>query len=450
MSVLSPYLEGDFAPVREEVTELDLPVDGEIPAFLDGRYLRNGPNPVTDPDPATYHWFLGTGMVHGLRIRGSRVEWYRNRYVRSAEVAKALGEQWRSGPVHSGMDFAANTNVIGHAGRTFAIVEAGGAPYELGFELETVGPCDFDGTLRGGYTAHPLEDPRTGELHAVSYFFGWGNRVEYSVVDASGKVRRSVDIEVGGSPMMHAFSLTSERVIIFDLPVTFSMEKVAASASLDSLFPYLWNTDYAARIGVMPRDGGNTDVKWFDIEPCYVFHPLNAYDDGDRVVIDVTRHPKMFDSNQLGPNEGPPTFDRWTVDMSAGKVIEERLDDTGQEFPRIDERLVGLPHRYGYTLRYGAGPGAEQVADALIKHDLSSGTSESASFGKDSEADEFVFVPSDPDAREDDGILMGFVYDRGADKSDLVMLEASTLEEVARAHLPVRVPHGFHGNFVPA
>jgi carotenoid cleavage dioxygenase len=187
----NPYLRDNFAPVREERTEMVVPVDGAIPDFLDGRYLRIGPNPVIDPDPASYHWFLGTGMVHGLRIRDGKVEWYRNRYVRSGDVAKALGEQARPGPIHAGMDFAANTNVIGHAARTLAIVEAGGRPYELGYELETVGPYDFDGTLRGGYTAHPLRDPETGELHAVSYFFGWGNQVEYSVVDSGSTWTKS-------------------------------------------------------------------------------------------------------------------------------------------------------------------------------------------------------------------------------------------------------------------
>src|SRR5688572_15703434 len=152
----NPYLEGNFGPVREELTVTELEGTGAIPAQLDGRYLRNGPNPVVDPDPATYHWFMGSGMVHGIRLRDGRAEWYRNRWVRSANVSKALGESPRPGPVFAGFDFSANTNVIGHAGRTFAIVEAGARPYELTDDLETVGPCDFDGTLPGGYTAHPL------------------------------------------------------------------------------------------------------------------------------------------------------------------------------------------------------------------------------------------------------------------------------------------------------
>ena len=140
----STYLEGNFGPVPDELTITELEVTGSIPAHLDGRYLRNGPNPAVDPDPSTYHWFLGSGMVHGVRLRDGKAEWYRNRFVRSADVADALGEPHRPGPIHAGFDLSPNTNVIGHAGRTFAIVEGGGNPYELTDELETVGPCDFE------------------------------------------------------------------------------------------------------------------------------------------------------------------------------------------------------------------------------------------------------------------------------------------------------------------
>jgi carotenoid cleavage dioxygenase len=469
--------------VREEVTVTDLAVTGTIPQHLDGRYLRNGPNPVVDPDPATYHWFLGSGMVHGVRVRDGRAEWYRNRYVRAADVADALGESRHPGPVHAGFDFSANTNVFGHAGRTLAVVEGGGRPYELTEELDTVGPCDFDGTLPGGYTAHPHRDPVTGELHAMSYFFGWGDRVQYSVTGIDGRVRRTVQIPVAGSPMMHDFSLTEHHVVIYDLPVTFDVgaavagvprairgpaalttryfagkhripEPMAAamlrsSGSGTTAFPYSWNPDYPARVGIMPREGDGSDVRWFEVEPCYVFHPLNAYDDGDQIVMDVVRHPRMFDADRLGPNEGAPTLDRWTVDLTAGKVLEERIDDRGQEFPRVDDRVATRRHRYGYTVGFAENAaGDTDIADVLYKHDRVLGTTQARAFGPHHGASEFVFEPSNPSAEEDDGVLIGYVYDGDADRSDLVMLDASTLETVASVHLPVRVPYGFHGNWV--
>ena len=135
----------------------------------------------------------------------------------------------------------------------------------------------------------------------------------------------------------------------------------------DRRFPYSWNPKYPARVGVMPRDGGNADVRWFDVEPCYVFHPMNAYDDGDTIVLDVVRHPKMFDTEHLGPNEGPPTLDRWTVDLADGKVRESRVDDRGQEFPRVDERLVGKRHRYGYAPALARTSAARRPAQARLR-----------------------------------------------------------------------------------
>ncbi|MGQ0466044.1 MAG: carotenoid oxygenase family protein [Sporichthyaceae bacterium] len=480
----NPYLSGNLAPVAAETTAHDLPITGTLPDFLDGRYLRNGPNPIGEVDPAKHHWFLGTGMVHGLRLRDGRAEWYRNRYVRSAGVAQTLGERARPGAKpHAGFDFPANTNVIVQGGRTFAVVESGFRPYELTEELGTVGACDFDGTLPGGYTAHPKRDPLTGELHAVSYYWGWGNKVQYTVIGTDARVRKVVDVEVTGSPMMHDFALTDTHVVLFDLPCVFDLaaagELVPAPLrgklgplvgkgagmfvgkrptpgpigsaitkrmfSLDTpVFPYAWDPNYPARVGLLPREGGSADVRWFDVEPCYVFHPLNAYSDGERTVVDVVRHPRMFDKTRVGPDEGLSSLDRWTIDPVAGKVIEERLDDRGQEFPRHDERLLGRRHRYGYTAAFVGARG-----EAVIRHDLVAGTAQVREFGPGHDVSEFVFVPNAPDSAEDDGVLMGFLYDPDRDASDLRVLDSATLEDVATVHLPARVPAGFHGNWAP-
>jgi len=215
--------------------------------------------------------------------------------------------------------------------------------------LNTIGRCDFDGTLPGGYTAHPKLDPESGELHAVSYYWGWGNKVQYTVVDRDAHVRKIVDVETTGSPMLHDMSLTEKYAVIYDLPVVFRRrdgdERRRSSVQVG---PRL-----SGPRRLLPRDGEADDMSWFDVEPCYVFHPMNAYDDGDRVVIDVVRHPKMFATDMHGPNEGLPSLDRWTVDIRQGKVLEERLDDRGQDFPRVDERRVGRRHRYGYAVAAG-------------------------------------------------------------------------------------------------
>ena len=147
--------------------------------------------------------------------------------------------------MHAGMDFAPNTNVIGHAGRTFALVEAGARPYELSDELDTIGPCDFSGTLEGGYTAHPKRDPLSGELYAVSYFFGWGDDVEVTILDPRGRVRSSRRVTMGGPVSVHDTAITRRSIVLLDLPVTFSLDAVAEGA----LFPYRWQDGYHARRG---------------------------------------------------------------------------------------------------------------------------------------------------------------------------------------------------------
>lgn len=480
---INPYLNGNYAPVQREITATDLDVTGTIPDHLNGRYLRIGPNPIGNPDPDHYQVFLGDGMVHGLRLRNGKAQWYRNRWVRSAHVARRLGEPWHGGPRYGGFDFAGNTNVIGHAGRTLALTESGVRPYELSDELETVGPSDFCGTLFGGYSAHPKRDPITEELHAVSYNPLRGNIVRYSVTGVDGRVRHTVDIRLDTQTLMHDFSLTERYVVLYDLPVALDLGSRLSSRPAKAVagwltrfaqrhaapdfvlraamrgseqgsppdfgLPYRWAPERPARVGVMPREGTADDIRWLEVPQCFIFHPLNAYDAGDTVVLDVVRHPSVFASG-LALVPDTRTLDRWTVDVVAGTFTEERLDDTSQEFPRVDERLVGRRHRYGYAVGYAPGSAGISEPNAILKHDTMTRSTRTLSFGPGCEPGEFVFVPAGPDAGEDDGVAMGFVYDRARDVSDLVLLDAQTLETVAAVHIPARVPHGFHGNWVPA
>jgi carotenoid cleavage oxygenase len=443
----NPYLTGVYAPVQAEHTAFDLAVTGRIPDELDGRYLRNGPNPIGPVDPLNHHWFTGNGMVHGVRLRDGKADWYRNRWIRSTRVAEELGEEPAPGDRNGGNE-SANTNVIGHAGRTFAIVEAGGRPVELTDELETVCFSDFDGTLAHGFTAHPKRDPRTGELHAVNYFWARPNVLDYTVVGTDGRVVHQVDIPVPGNPMTHDCSITETSLVLYDMPVTFSLETAMAG----SVFPYSWDPDYGARLGVMPLGGEAAEVQWFEVELCYVYHPFNAYDDGDRIVIEVARHPRMFDQQPLGPNDGIPSLWRWTVDRTTGRVTEQQLDDRAVELPRVDERLVGRKHRYSWAM--GLTTTADEVefdGSNMVRYDARTGVGESISFGPGRTCGELVFVPRAADAAEDDGWFLTYVHDAANDLSELVILDASAPAEepVARVHLPARVPAGFHGNWVP-
>jgi carotenoid cleavage dioxygenase-like enzyme len=391
--------------------------------------------------------------VHGVRLRDGRAEWYRNRWVRNAEVARRLGEEPRPGPVHGDMDFAANTHVIGLGGRTFATVEAGALPYELSYELDTIGSCDFDGGLPGGFAAHTHTDPATGELHAMAYFFGWDHH-QHLVIDPKGTVSQVRDIPIAGAPMLHDFALTERYVVIYDLPVTFSMAHVEKGVPL----PYAWNDAHGARVGLLSRQTG--DVRWVEVEPCWVFHTLNAYDDGDEVVVDLVSYPKRFVDARLHLG-GAPTLDRWRIDPHAGKVTRTRLDDRAQEFPRMDERRTGRAYRYGYTAAtldvyevvHPADTELEDLPDeafdnTLIKHDLERGTREQRQFGRGAYVGEPVFVASGE--AEDDGYVLSYVNNPARGAADLVILSAQdfTGEPVATVHLPARVPLGFHGNWI--
>ena len=420
------YVSGALAPVPDEVTVTDLAVTGSLPADLAGRYVRNGPNPI-DADPATQHWFTGAGMVHGVRLRDGRAEWYRNRFVRATDPP----------------DAAVNTNVCRLGGRTFALVEAGTQPVELTDELESLGTNAFDGTLEGAYTAHPHTDPRTGLIHAVTYH--WVEEAVRHVVNDGARVVREEVIPVGGRPMVHDCALTGSSVLLFDLPVTFDLDDAMAGDP----FPYHWDAERPARVGVLPLDGGADAVRWVEVPPCYVFHPMNAHDLPDgRVEVVVCRWERMFDRDRLGPNEGTLRLERWVLDPATGRSSTEVLDDRSQEFPRVDERRTGTPTRYGWTSGLEE-PGA--VHAPLFHHDLAAGTVAVVDFGPTSAAQEFVFVPADPSpaAPEDDGWLLGLVSDRAEGTTDLVVLAAGdpAAGPVARVHLPGRVPDGFHGNW---
>jgi len=439
------YLVGNFAPVRDEVTANDLPVTGSIPPQLAGRYLRNGPNPIVDPDPAMYHWFTGDGMLHAVELRAGKAVSYRNRWTRTDRAVEALDEDPIPGQpddVFIGGSSSANTHVVAHAGKILALVEVC-LPTEVRPDLSTAGRYDFGGKLHSSMTAHPKIDPATGEMLFFGYDITGPPFLRFHVVEGDGNLVRSEDIDIQGPAMVHDFAITERNVVFFDLPVVFDLNLVGKRP-----FPFEWRPDYGARVGVMPRDGGNADVRWLDVDLCYVYHPLNAYDEGDRVVVDVVRHQTMFADDLYGPGDALPTLDRWTIDTSnGGKVIEERLDDHPQELPRVDERLVGRPHRYGYAPTFSLGDAGGVQFGGLLKHDLHAGTTLERNFDAGQSAGEAVFVPASPDAGEDEGFVLSLVHDTGRDASDLVILDATdfTGPEVARVHLPQRVPYGFHG-----
>ena len=434
------HLQGNGRPVTEELTLTDLRVTGTIPAELDGRYVRNGANPFTGMSD---HPFFGDGMVHGVRLRDGAAEWYRNRYVRTPFIENPATDILDPAVMMDMTASKANTHVFGHAGRILAL-EEGHFPYVLDGDLDTVGPLDFGGTLAGSFTAHPKVCPVTGEMIAFGYS-AFEPYLRYLRVSADGQLVQTENITVGGPTMMHDFNVTRNNVVFMDLPAVFDLDM-----AMRGEMPIHWDDDYPARLGVMPRTGTDADVRWYDVEPGYVFHPMNSYEDGDTIVLDVARLSHIWRDSMM--DFPPPQLWRWTIDTTTGKVREEQIDDRPAEFPRVADSVVGLKHRYGYMMAIPDNPDYTDPANqtgAIIKYDRETGERTEHVLGRGRLPGEPVFVPADGGASEDDGYLMTFVYEADTDTSSFIVLDAATMDPtpVASIDLP-RIPFGFHGNWI--
>jgi carotenoid cleavage dioxygenase len=382
-------------------------------------------------------------MIHGVRLENGRAAWYRNRWVRTESFDHPFPLYNDDGTrnLHSSI---ANTHVVRHAGKTLALMEFS-LPYEISNDLETLGAYDFGGKLMDSMTAHPKICPATGELH----FFGCGNIFEPHVVyhraDADGQLTVNRPLDVPALTLMHDFALTADHVVFMDLPLLFDL-RLAVTRQDEQDLPYRWDDRYRARLGVLRRDDPYGPVRWFDIDPCYVFHIANAYDvplvKGNSIVLEVVRYPEMWrDSSEFGIDAA---LWRWQINLDTGVVEESQIDDRGVEFPRVDDRLAGAAARYSVAVGDGT----------LVRYDLQRETASEHRFSADGNRGapgEAVFAPAVGESDELAGWYLTYVYDPVIDGSDLVILDASDFEggPVARVRLPRRVPHGFHGNWIP-
>lgn len=432
------WLQNNYQPIDDELDVANLEVIGSIPSELNGIYVRNGSNPQ---DPNNPHWFLGDGMLHGVRLENGKASWYRNRWIRTSLFEEGLPPLGGGPPI--GGNNNSNVSAIYHAGRLLTSGEIG-FPYEIEPEdLSTLGVYDFGGMLNTSFTAHPKIDPATGYMHFFGYWFA-PPFLTYHVADDTGRLIHSEEVVVAAPTMMHSFAITDRDVVFWELPVMFDAGGIDVHG-----FPYLWDEGYGARIGIMPLGGPASEIRWVEMEPSYVFHELNAFRQGDEVVIDVCRYEKMMAGEAFGSVS--PELRRWRVNTGGAALSfrEEVLESATQyEFPMHDRRHTGRPNQHGWFVEARSHP--ETIDLGGVAHiDHRAGTWRAWDPGHNLHCGEAFFVSGG--GGEGEGWLLTVVYDHASGASNLTILDALDVEKgpVAQVMMPRRIPYGFHGVWIP-
>lgn len=459
-----PFLTNNYAPIRSENTAPNLVVEGELPYELRGTLYRNGPNPLYPPRDR-YHYFSGDGMVHAATFEDGKVS-YRNRWVRTekwkadADAGEALfgtlGNPMTSDKRSQGVRYnVANTHIVQHAGRLLAL-EEGNPPFELDQDLSSLGLHTFDGKLPGPMTAHPKFDPGSGEMHFFCYGLGGmgSPKMGYYVADKTGALTTAETFESPYPAMVHDFVITEHYVLFPIFPATIDIERAMKGGAAIA-----WDPGLPSYVGVLKRGDSASEIRWVSGDPSYVFHPMNAYEDGDKIILDMHNYPAApgfpgADGSKPRREDAEAVLERWTI-QSADKSDTwegEQLDDRPTEFPRVADSVVGRPYRHGYAATSVYGTAARTTYDSVVHYDLVSGTSKVWSMSQGDCVSEPAFVPRSPDAGENDGWLLAFVYRAATNTSDIAVLDAAAIDDgpVATVRMDTRVPNGFHGTWVDA
>jgi carotenoid cleavage dioxygenase len=464
-----PMLQGVFAPVFVEGDSSDLPVTGEIPEALAGTLYRNGPNPQFAPR-GRFHYFGGDGMVHAFTLANGRAT-YRNRWVRTPrfelerKAGEALfggfGDPFKSDPSVAGADFGvANTHIVFHAGKLLALEESH-LPFEMTRSLDSIGYTTFGGalpaTIEGRFTAHPKIDPANGELVGFSYSGSgiYGTRMSLVIVAATGELVRQDFFEAPYCSFVHDFLMTRDHAVFPILPLVGDMARARRGGPA-----YAWDPSKPAMLGVVGRRAPIGSLKWHPMPACFVFHTFNAWEDGGQIHCDAIKYDRAPFFPDVEGKTAPPLSTmgapvRWSIDLTGRTdgVKETLLSDAPGEFPRLDERRSGVGYHRAFYNTYGPGQSSPlALLNAVAQLDLASGRTALFSVPDGDALSEAVFVPRSAGSPEGDGFLLAVHYIQGENRSDLLILDASDLENgpVARVHLSHRVPAGAHGSWVPA
>ncbi|MFD0361181.1 carotenoid oxygenase family protein [Nocardia sp. GCM10030253] len=460
-ALTNPYLEGPYAPQPDEITATDLTVlHGAIPKDLDGVYVRNGPNPQFAPI-GRYHWFDGDGMLHAVHFENGRAT-YRNRYVRTAEfeAERAAGtalwrgviEPWDGNPAGDRRERnAANTDVVFHHGNLLATWYRAGKPYALDpITLETKGIDTFNATLTCEVSAHAKVDERTEEF----IFFDYGihaPHLRYGVADPSGTITHFTGIDLPGPRLPHDMAITENYSILMDLPL-YNDPRAAAAGR----FKLYFDRELPSRFAVLPRYGDGAEVRWFEAAPGYIYHTVNAWEEGEEIVMVACRVSKPSPvtdranpiAQLLAYLRPEATLHRYRFDLRTGATTEEPMDDVNTEFPAIDQGRTGRHGRWSYQMRLSVDH--TMLFDAVIKYDVVTGAKQTQPFGPGIAGSELTVVPRPDATAEDDAWLTMFAFNTDTQKSEVWIYDAADLGAgpVCRIGIPARVPLGFHATWV--
>ncbi len=471
----NPNLQGGFAPVDREIVADRLQVIGEIPADLNGLYVRNGPVPQ-HVRPGKYHWYDGDGMLHGVRFdRGQAT--YRNRWVETDGLLgdRALGENRWPGIKQKmpegvlpddAMKNTSNTDVKFHNGRLLSMWYRGGSVYQVDPDtLATVGKLEQDprlAALQGlQISAHSRVDERTGEY----MFFAYGNRhpyMHYGVLAPDGSLKTLIPVELPGPRLPHDMAITEHYSILHDFPLVNNPEALKAGRySLD------FHPEWRSRFAIVPRNGTADQIRWFDADPRYMLHVVNAWEEtnarGETEVVMVGTPysmPKQYDGSldvkrllfTIGTQGTDYELYMWRFNLATGRTHEGVVDDIlNTEFPMINGLYQGHKNRYSYNVLMGRTRTVEQPRFAgMAKYDLERGSAVAFHPGEGFWFSEAPFAPADKAVAEDDGYVVGFVWNEQDARSEVWVTDARHFADgpVARIVLPQRVPHGFHSTWV--